>query len=369
MDMTAYHHGWTRPAAAICILCAIAILSGCAGTSTKEAAPEPVPEPVPAAPPAAAVIAEAQQHASNENYEAAVSLLEELVAAEAHNVEALRLLASIYAATGKREESARLWKEVALLDPMDPEAAYEVGVSLARDGDWQGVRSRMLAAESNGAADSRHFLLIGEADLELGYKGEAEKYLLKARDQERALVLLGQLYYEDGRLEEAERTFESILEKNPDNYTAHIHLGWLHASRSENRRAAEHYRRAVALNPGDPLAALSLAALLERMERSEEAISYYRQGLALPGVPAEEKRKAYNSLSRLLVTDGRTTEAIKVIRAGLGEFPGAGGLYYQWGEALLREGNKAEAKNKFKRAADDPVWRDVALRKIYAIEN
>jgi tetratricopeptide (TPR) repeat protein len=326
--------------ALICLLLAL-LLAGCAGAPMEEKPPPPEP---------------------------ASTMLEELLSKQAQNIKALRLLASIYAAMGRREESAEIWRTVAAIDPTDPEATYEVGMSLARNEDWQGLRSQMLAAERNGAADSRHYLLMGEADLELGYKGEAEKYLLKATSEERAVYLLGRLYYEQGRLDDAEGMFKEVLRRNPDNYSSHLHLGWLYFSRNDKRRALEQYRRAVELNPGDPLAALSLAALLEEMDRYEEAISRYRDGLALPGIPPSEKRKAYNSLSRLLVERGRLGEAVSVVERGLAEFPDAGGLHYQWGEVLLQQGRKAEAIERFKRAANDPVWKEVALKKLYAIQ-
>lgn len=352
-------------AAGIVSLLLIVLLAGCAGTPKKEEMPEPEPAPSSGA---AGVIAEAELFASNNDFESASSILEDLLDEEGQNIEALRLLASIYAAMGRKDQSASLWKEISVLDPTDSEAAYEVGVSLMRKGEWETLRSKMRSAEMSGAADSRHYLLLGEADLELGYKSEAEKYLLKATDRERARYLLGKLYYEQGKLSEAENRFKEVLQSNPDNYSAHLHLGWLYFSRKDNQRALEHYTRAVELNPGDPLSSLSLAALLEEMKKYDEAISHYRDGLALPGIPRSEKKKAYNSFSRLLVQRGRTDEAVSTIKAGLAEFPDAGGLYFQWGEVLLGMGKKAEALEKYKRAANDPVWKKVALKRIYSIQ-
>lgn len=354
-----------RCATAIAYLLLALVLAGCAGAPKKEEAPEPEPTPSPSAD---EVIAEVELFASNNDFESASTMLEELLTEQVHNIEAMRLLASIYAAMGRNEESAEIWKSVAALDPTDSEAAYEVGVSLARSEDWQALRSQMLAAERSGAADSRHYLLVGEADLELGYKGEAEKYLLKATNEERAVYLLGKLYYGQGRMDEAQTKFKEVLKRDPNNYSSHLHLGWLYFSSDDKRKALDHYKRAVELNPGDPLAVLSLAALLEKMKKYGEAITYYRDGLALPGIPKSEKKKASNSLSRLLVQRGRMDEAVSIIEKGLSEFPDSGGLHYQWGEVLLKQGRKTEAIERFKRAANDPVWKDVALKKIYSIQ-
>jgi len=343
----------------------LVLLAGCAGVPPGREAPSSEPPPPP---PAEEVILDAQLLAQNNEYDSAVSLLKKLVQRERNNIEALRLLASIYTVMGKKNESASIWENISLLDPSDADAAYEVGVVLARKGDWQNVRSKMLAAELSGATDSRHYLLIGEADLELGYESEAEKYLQKANDLERSLYLLGTLYYDQGKHSKAEDAFKVVLQRNPDNYTAHLYLGWLAYIKENHHDALRHYRHAVKLNPGDPLPILSLAGLLDEMGKSADAINYYKQALSLAGIPREERKKVYNSLSRLLVESGNVTEAVSFIKRGLKEFPKSGGLYYQWGMALLKEGNKTEAIEKLKLAANDPVWKDIALRRIHTIQ-
>lgn len=357
------HH--LRPLAArLAALAVAAAVAGCAGAPPSEEVPEAAP---PAPPTAEEVILDAKVHAQNRQYEQAASKLEEIHEKEKANIEVLRLLAAVYTALGKTEESAEAWKKISILDPTDPDAAYECGSSLARRSDWNGVRTKMLVVESAGAADSRHYLLLGEADMELGYRGEAEKYLKKAKGLGRAQYILGKLYYERGKLAKAERTFEKVLASNPDNYSAHLYMGWLCYKKGERLRALKHYESSTRLNPEDALARLSLAALLEELDRKEEAIGHYRGSLSLPNAPKSERKKAYNSLTRLLVERGRTEEAVSLVRKGLSEFPGAGGLYFQWGEALLKEGRKDEAREKFKRAAEDPVWREVALRRIHTI--
>ncbi|MCK4235732.1 MAG: tetratricopeptide repeat protein, partial [Candidatus Krumholzibacteria bacterium] len=340
------------------------ILAGCAGAPPREEALEPEP---PLAPPAPEVILDAQVHAQNSDFKTAAAILEDLINREPGNIEALKLLASVYTVIGRRNDAVSIWKKVSILDPSDSDASYKVGVILARKRDWTGVRSKMLAAESAGGSESRHYLLLGEADLELGYIIEAEKYLKRAVSLERARCLLGGLYYEQGKLSKAEKAFTEVLQRNPDNFSAHLHLGWLHYARGNLLKSLKHYKNAVRLKSSDPLARLSLAGLLEEMKRPNKAIEHYKAALSLPDTPRSEKKKAYNSLSRLLVERDRTAEAISLIESGLAEFPGSGGLYYQWGEAMLREEKKDEAREKFRRAAEDPVWRKTALHRIHTI--
>ncbi len=310
---------------------------------------------------------EAEALAQDEQFEEAATILEELVEREQANTAAMRLLANVYAALGLKDKSTETWTLIAALQPNDPDAAYETGLAMARKGEWQSLRSKMLFLESSGRIERRHYLLLGEADLELGYKSEAELYLKKAAGETRAHYLLGELYYDAGKMEKAEREFEAVLRSNPDNYSAQLHLGWLSYKKGEKKRALDHYRAAVRLNPSDPLSALSLAGLLEEMDQKGKAIERYEDALSLPGIPREEKRKAYNSLSRLLVEAKRHPKAKEIIERGLEEFPGSGGLYYQWGIMLLTEGRKEDAKEKLRKAALDPVWKETALQRIHTI--
>lgn len=354
----------TRRMETIVITISIAILAGCAGTPPPL---ETVPEAEPDTPDTEAIILEAEAMAQSAQLEEAATILEELVEREQTNTTAMRLLANVYAALGLKAKSTETWTQIAALAPNDPDAAYETGIAMAKGGDWQSLRSKMLFLESSGKIEQRHYLLLGEADLELGYKSEAELYLMKAAGETRAHYLLGQLYYDRGKLEKAETEFETVLRSDPDNYSVRLHLGWLSYKKGEKKRALDHYRAAVRLNPADPLSALSLAGLLEEMDQRGKAIEHYSDALSLPNIPREEKRKAYNSLCRLLVETKRYPRAKEIIERGLGEFPDSGGLYYQWGIVLLAEGSKEKAKEKLRVAAKDPVWRETALQRIHTI--
>jgi len=320
--------------------------------------------PPPSPPDAETLIMDAQILASEKNYEKAVEVLNRVVEKEQTNLKALKLLARIYSAIGDRKSSTELWKRIFSLDPSDADAAYEVGYSLSKEKKWSEVRSKMLSFASTGRVDSRHYLLIGEADLELGYKKEAEKYLKLAGKMERAKFLLGKLYYNTGRNSLAEKTFKEVLELNPDHFGSHLHLGWLYYDRGVKSKALEHYREAVRTRPGDTVARLSLAKLLEEAGKIDEAIAEYKRALKPGKERTQEKKNGYISLCNLLIKKGHYQEAQSFINRGLREFPGTAGLYYLWGIILAKQGNKELAIEKFRLSAKDPVWANSANAQI-----
>jgi len=350
---------------------AAALMADCAGPAKRETAPAgPVKEEEPAEPSASDAeisVVLANQAASEGNYEKAAGILESQLQSTPGNLEALRLLARVYAADGRTEKSSQVWKRIYSLDPSDPDAAYEAGSELASRHDWQGVRESLREVNISGEADSRHYLLLGEANLKLGYKSAAEDYLKRASGLERAETLLGELYYEKGKYSRAEKTFRSVVEKHPGNYTAHLHLGYIYYRRRKYGAALTHYRAAAEADPRSSHARLSLAALQRAMGKQREAIRSFRKGLTLPGIPAEEGRKAYNTLCLLLIKNGRYAETARTARKGTEKYPNSGGLYYYWGIALYNMERRSEAKAKFKRAAQDPAWKNEALKKFHAI--
>lgn len=349
---------------ALAVAAAAVLMAGCGGAPPDQPPAEAEPE---AATPPQPLLMDAEVAAKAGNYEAAISIIREILSGNTDDIEALRLLARVQATSGDRSGSADTWERIAHLDPYDPDAAYEVGTSLARKKNWEEVRTRMVSLDAAGKADARHYLLAGQADLELGYRTEAEKYLLKAGDLELAQSLLGKLYYDRGDLDNAENAFLRVLDMNGSNYTANLHIGYIRYHERKYRGAIRHYTAAHRAEPSDPMACLSLAAAFEKSGDRVSAIKYYRKGLGLDGIAASERKKVYTTTARLLLESGQTDEVEKLASAGVRELPTAGGLYFYWGEALLKQGRKTEAKEKYKKAAEDPQWKDPALKRFHSI--
>ena len=225
----------------------------------------------------------------------------------------------------------------------------------------------MLRLDSVGAADGRHHLLAGRAALELGYRSEAREQLGRAGDIELARTLLGTLAYEQGDLAEAESAFRDAVRRNPGNFTANLHLGYISYHRGRYRDAIDYYRTAHQIDETNSLACLSLAAACEKAGDRASAVRYYEAGLQLGGTPVSERRKVYLSLARLLYELGRDARVETAAKRGLEEFPDEGGLYFYWGEALLRLDRPADAKEKYRQAARDPRWKDPALKRFHSI--
>lgn len=95
---------------------------------------------------------------------------------------------------------------------------------------------------------------------------------IKAKPEDlSAYVNLGVLYSGYGKLDEAEKTFRSILDRDEYNAAAINDLGNVYFIKGEYARAAEYYEKAARLDPFDENLFLNTARAYVKMGKKEEA--------------------------------------------------------------------------------------------------
>jgi len=130
--------------------------------------------------------------------------------------------------------------------------------------------------------------------------------------------------YADGRLEEAVRKLEQIIEERKDLGMAYIRLGQLYADREENEKAIEVLRRGLANVPRGYDVYLQYAKALRRARRYDEIIDTFNER-AYPEISMDpeiwnilgfaramkgEREKALAAYEKALALDPEFTEAL-----------------------------------------------------------
>ena len=186
----------------------------------------------------------------------------------------------------------------------------------------------------------------------------------------------------DGRLDEAVKIYERLLERVPSNRAALQSLARLEAKR-EHRRAAKWYlERLVALEPSNATSRHELAiqltelgeldkalaemkeadrlkphspeclnnigCLLKRMNRPQEAVDYLKQAIAL----ASENAVLTFNLGGALLQANRLGEAISAFRMAATLDPNLPGAWAGLGEALLKQNQPRSALGPLRRALE-----------------
>ncbi len=119
-------------------------------------------------------------------------------------------------------------------------------------------------------------------------KGDREKALekfQKAREVEpeniRAAMSMGQIYEEQGKFKDAEKTYLEVIKQAPDNKSVYNHLAVLYGHRGQLGKALSLLDKTLSLDPALALAHYNRAVFLLKAERFQEALLEFQEAVQL----------------------------------------------------------------------------------------
>jgi len=139
----------------------------------------------------------------------------------------------------------------------------------------------------------------------------------KCPQSDRFLYNLASAYWEEGRMEEAETTFERLLERTPDHMDAKISLSALYVETGRTETAIQWLTKITQETPGAHQAWTDLAVVYHTLGRDEEALRAADQSVALSGGDPT----ALANRGRLLVKMGRLERAASDLQAAFEREP------------------------------------------------
>ncbi len=115
---------------------------------------------------------------------------------------------------------------------------------------------------------------------------EAEKMFQLAYELDHSnidcLIVLGDLYTEQGNFEAALETYQFLLNVEPDNADCHNYMGYLQWQLDRNDEAVDSYRQAIALNPDNPVAYNNLGVIyLDEKCQPPSALTMFEKAMTL----------------------------------------------------------------------------------------
>jgi protein O-GlcNAc transferase len=217
------------------------------------------------------------------DFENAIPLLRELIAANPGDAALARKLASALAVMAAADEAVAGYRRALALDPADARAHDELGRLLARRGDLKGAGEHLRAAV------------------------KLDPSLVSARGA------LGELLYREGRHREGAAELEAALGLDPGNWPLALRLGTTLAALGPERQAQamDCFRRVIALSPDNAVAHLQLG------------LAFWRRGDAAPAIALAERAArldpklaaAHGALGGMLRAAGRVADAVASLRA------------------------------------------------------
>jgi tetratricopeptide (TPR) repeat protein len=193
--------------------------------------------------------AKAEEAFRNDRYPEAVSLYEQIVAANPSDTFSLKRLGLLYSWDNRLEDSIGAYRKALAVDPVDDEAKRE----LAKINSWAGHFAEAEAGyqELIAAHPEDATLKLDQARI-LGWQNrfaEARAIyepLIAAKDHPiEAAVGMGDISAWAGNLPEAERWYRQVLKADPDNEAALIGLARVHHWQGKDRNAVREIDQAV----------------------------------------------------------------------------------------------------------------------------
>ena len=200
-------------------------------------------------------------------------------------------IAALLSRLDRDDEASKIYDRVLMRNPADPNALRERGALAARQGNFDLASQDLDLAASLAPDDQWITLMRGEIARARG-DGLAAVELLTSIDAQAlpdwAAVSLGGVYFELGQLDDARATYESLLQRDPDNLPAllgliDVELGAVGDTfeASAYSRAEELLERVLFIDPDHPTSHALYGELLRRRGSTDEALDHFDSALAI----------------------------------------------------------------------------------------
>jgi len=151
-------------------------------------------------------------------------------------------------------------------------------------------------------------------------------------------------HHQSGRISDAERLYNQILDAEPNNSSALHYLGLIYSQRGQLDEAISLIQKAISNDRRNAHIYSNLAITLNTVHRFEEAEIASRKAIEID----QEVESIFNSLGIALEGQGKLETAIKVYRKGLSIQPSDLNIYNNLGNLYARLGKFSEAVEHYK---------------------
>jgi predicted O-linked N-acetylglucosamine transferase (SPINDLY family) len=152
--------------------------------------------------------------------------------------------------------------------------------------------------------------------------------------------------HREGRLDEAEAAYTTLLARHPDDFDGLHLLGVIRRQRGRPDEAIELIARAIALRPSVAAAHANLGnALIDAKRFAEAAVSFERALSLKPG-----DALVHGCLGNARRAEGKHAEAASHYRRAITLDPGNASVHAALADTLMQLGDFAEARASFERA-------------------
>ena len=216
-------------------------------------------------------------------YDESSQLLQDVLAREPNNAEALTFMGQMEAAAQTRSPTAeRLFRRAIEADPDYPEVRYQFARYFENNGDYRSAKAFLQQVLDKNPLHVRAHARMGmiyyyEGNPEMALRSYQTALALNPYDYN-TLYNLGELYRNMlNDSENALREFVAVLDINPDHDEASFRAGLICVENDMFKEAIRYFEASLKENRRDIRRLLQLAAAYERLGDKRSALSVYKE--------------------------------------------------------------------------------------------
>lgn len=231
-------------------------------------------------------------------------------------------LAAFYRAKRDWDKEQQTLMKALALDPRNFSALCSLGLSYTRFGDYANAipayATALSLAQPGTPNWTQTYVMLAESFKFNGQFNEAEKIYQRAiadipGQDTRAYGGLGEIYLEQGKVEEAKGLFEKQLAQNSSANIYYRHLAHCYHILGQHDRAETLLQQAVRLNPRAADLYNELGATLIENKKYSVAEEVLKKSLTLEKDEIEgDSKSIYINLAKTYVAQGKKVEAQKI---------------------------------------------------------
>ena len=237
---------------------------------------------------------------------------------------------------GEFNEAEKLYRQIIHQNPDNDDVTYLLGILAYQTGNIDSAKDYLIKAIETNPKEVYYKDLAGML-FDSGNKQDAIYYYKKILELNindiQSWFNLGLAYMETKNIDEAIKSFTSVVNINPDDSETLGILGNLYLNNKRDPvNAIAYFQKALSLKPDNHITCFNLGLAYASMDNLDMAMGIYQNALAIKPDFAE----AYINLGAAYIGKNEINKAIECYKKGIDLFPDNDSLLFNLGCALLR---------------------------------
>ena len=310
------------------------------------------------------------------NYAGALLAYQEALLYDSTSAEINLAIARDYLLLGKAESGKRFLDRILRLDPDNIKALELLSNVMIRQNkinEAERYLEKIISLDSTNVESLHNLALIYLKERKTKQAIEIYNRILEVSESSdpEILLRLGDLYFEIGQYENAEKVFYEFNKINPFDGHGYYGLGLVREALKDTAMAMANYKKSLSLSPGLEQVSNRLGVLFIEQKKMEQGIEFFKEQIKQDSSTIQN----WFVISDLYQEKGDTLKAIDVYEKMKGIFPDEMQVRAELGKLYLDNNDNQTAFHEFneiqKKSPENPagwLWQGINLIQMDSLD-